>query len=100
MGYLREAYLKPDGTVGHRCAGEPVEQYVAKGGLREDTVGRACLCNSLLAAAGFGQVRRRTFTEPAIVTSGDAINDISALLEGRCDYSAADVIAHLQPGCP
>jgi NAD(P)H-dependent flavin oxidoreductase YrpB (nitropropane dioxygenase family) len=100
MGYLREAYLKPDGTVGYRCAGEPVASYVSKGGLEEDTVDRTCLCNSLLSAAGLGQVRQRTFHEPPIVTSGDCINEISRLLAGRDDYSAADVIAHLAPGCP
>lgn len=57
LGYLREAYLKADGTVGHRCAGEPVESYIAKGGQHEDTVDRVCLCNALMSAAGFGQVR-------------------------------------------
>jgi hypothetical protein len=46
------------------------------------------------------QVRQRTFHEPPIVTSGDCINEISRLLDGRDDYSAADVIAHLAPGCP
>jgi NAD(P)H-dependent flavin oxidoreductase YrpB (nitropropane dioxygenase family) len=100
LGYLREAYLKPDGTVGHRCAGEPIESYVAKGGLEEDTVDRACLCNSLVSAAGFGQIRRRTYREPAIVTSGDAINDIARMVADRDGYSAADVIDYLRPGRP
>ena len=99
MGYLREAYLKADGTVGHRCAGEPVESYIAKGGRREDTIDRVCLCNALMSAAGFGQVRGRTFHEPPIVTSGDCVNDISRLLGDRSDYSAADVISYLQTAC-
>jgi len=99
MGYLREAYLKPDGTVGHRCAGEPVADYLAKGGREEDTIGRACLCNSLISAAGFGQRRPDGFHEPPIVTSGDAINEIAGLLgDARSGYSAADVIDYLQPG--
>jgi len=99
MGYLREAYLKADGTIGHRCAGEPVDSYVAKGGQREDTVDRVCLCNALMSAAGFGQVRRRTFHEPPIVTSGDFVNDIARLLGDRSCYSAADVISYLQTAC-
>ena len=99
MGYLREAYLKPDGTVGHRCASEPLESYLAKGGQLDDTVDRTCLCNALMSAAGFGQVRRRTYHEPPIVTSGDFVNDVSRLLGDRTDYSAADVISYLQAGC-
>jgi hypothetical protein len=31
------------------------------------------------------------------VTSGDAINDVAALLEGRDEYSAHDVIDWLDP---
>ncbi len=100
MGYLREAYVKPDGSVGHRCAGEPVESYLAKGGKLEDTVDRACLCNALMSAAGFGQMRRGGFHEPPIVTSGDGINEITSLLAGCADYSADDVIAYLRSGWP
>jgi nitronate monooxygenase len=96
LSYLREAYLKADETVGYRCPGEPVESYVAKGGRREDTVGRVCLCNALASTAGFGQVRRQSFREPPIVTSGDCVNDIALLLGGKSDYSAAEVITYLQ----
>src|SRR3546814_18230906 len=53
LGYLRTSYRKPDGSVGYRCPSEPVESYVAKGGAIEDTVGRKCLCNGLMATAGF-----------------------------------------------
>jgi hypothetical protein len=52
-----------------------------------------------MSAAGFGQVRRRTYHEPPIVTSGDFVNDVSRLLGDRADYSAADVISYLQTGC-
>ena len=95
MGYLREAFLKADGTVGHRCAGEPVDAYLAKGGLREDADDRVCLCNALMSAAGFGQVRGGTFHEPPIVTSGDRVNDIARLVGDDGGYCAADVIAYL-----
>ncbi|MHB8379871.1 MAG: nitronate monooxygenase [Acidimicrobiales bacterium] len=95
QGYLREPYLRPDGSVGFRCAAEPVSAYVRKGGSREATVDVACLCNGLMATCGLGQVRSDGRRESAIVTSGDAINDVRALLNGRDRYSARDVIAHL-----
>ncbi|HEY9787048.1 MAG TPA: nitronate monooxygenase, partial [Candidatus Obscuribacterales bacterium] len=36
LGYLRTAYKREDGSVGFRCPGEPVADYVAKGGKAED----------------------------------------------------------------
>lgn len=57
LSYLRVPFERPDGSLGYRCAAEPVDAYIRKGGTVEDTVGRACLCNALTAAAGFGQTR-------------------------------------------
>ncbi|HEY6554071.1 MAG TPA: nitronate monooxygenase, partial [Vicinamibacteria bacterium] len=95
LGYLRELYRRPDGTVGYRCSGEPVEDYVRKGGRIEDTRGRKCICNGLLATAGLGQWRAEG-PEPAIVTSGDELRQVAGLLHGeRRSYSAADVVAYL-----
>ena len=45
--------------------------YVAKGGKIEDTVGRKCLCNALLANIGHAQLRKDGTVEPALVTVGD-----------------------------
>ena len=98
LGYLREAYVRDDGSTGYRCAAEPVADYVRKGGSLEDTVGSTCLCNGLMAACGLGQVRADARLEPPIVTSGDCINDIASLLKDRDDYSACDVIAMLSEG--
>jgi NAD(P)H-dependent flavin oxidoreductase YrpB (nitropropane dioxygenase family) len=98
MGYLRTPYQRPDGKIGYRCAGEPVEDYVAKGGAFEDTVGRRCLCNALMAAIGHGQVRDDGAIEAPVVTSGDDLLTIGAFLRGRTDYSAADVIEYLLNG--
>lgn len=95
LGYLREPYVKPDGVVGYRCAAEPVLAYVRKGGLVEETVDSSCLCNGLMATTGLGQLRVDGRREPAIVTSGDCINDVRQLLRGRDSYSASDVLAHL-----
>jgi nitronate monooxygenase len=95
LGYLREAYLKPNGSTGYRCAAEPVDAYERKGGSLEATFGSTCLCNGLMATCGLGQYRADGRREPPIVTSGDCIDDIRQLLVGRESYSANDVIAHL-----
>ena len=43
LGYLRQAYRTEDGTVGYRCAAEPVADYVAKGGdARTRSAASAC----------------------------------------------------------
>src|ERR1039457_1643822 len=68
LGYLREPYSGQDGRIGYRCAAEPVDNYVAKGGKIEDTVGRKCLCNALLANIGHAQTRKDDAVEPPLVT--------------------------------
>ena len=57
LGYLRTAYRMENGRIGYRCPAEPVDTYVAKGGVLEETIGRKCLCNALMADVGVGQVR-------------------------------------------
>lgn len=95
LGYLREIYRRADGTLGYRCPAEPVEDYVRKGGQLEDTQGRKCICNGLLATVGFGQWRDGR-AEPPIVTAGDDLRDLARLIpEGSLTYSAADVVAYL-----
>lgn len=93
LGYLRQPYLKPDGSVGYRCPAEPVEDYVRKGGNREDTTDRKCLCNGLTATVGLGQTMTSGGEEPAIVTAGDSIRELHQLLpDGSMSYRAADVL--------
>lgn len=94
LGYLREAYSAGDGKLGYRCAAEPVENYLAKGGKIEDTVGRKCLCNALMANIGHAQVRKDKSIEPALITVGDDLNSIVQFLApGRDSYTAGDVIS-------
>ncbi|HEV1997760.1 MAG TPA: nitronate monooxygenase, partial [Candidatus Dormibacteraeota bacterium] len=98
LGYLREAYRTESGAVGYRCASEPVETYLKKGGRLEDTEGRKCLCNGLTATIGLGQSQRWGGVELPIVTSGDDLPAIRALLgEEGTDYGADDVIDYLLP---
>lgn len=94
LGYLRELYRRDDGTIGYRCPGEPVGDYVRKGGDISHTVGRKCVCNGLMGTIGLGQQRGET-VEPAILTAGVGLRDVAALLDGRTSYSAADVVAYL-----
>lgn len=95
LGYLREAYRKNDGSLGYRCPAEPEEAYVAKGGKREDTAGRKCLCNGLFSAVGLGQALGGdgAQVEPAIVTAGEDVAEVRRFVAaGEASYSAADVL--------
>ncbi|MFO7906821.1 MAG: nitronate monooxygenase [Pirellulaceae bacterium] len=95
LGYLRTAYKKEDGSIGWRCGAEPVEAFLRKGGKREETVGRKCVCNALMANIGLGQVRRDP--EKPLVTSGDDVKDIFQLVPSStaASYSAEEVVAYL-----
>jgi nitronate monooxygenase len=98
LGVLRETYQKEDGGIGFRCSAEPVELYLAKGGDPAQTVGRVCLCNSLTASIGLGQVRHGVAEAP-LITLGDDLDAIREMLEdGRENYRAADVIERLLEG--
>jgi NAD(P)H-dependent flavin oxidoreductase YrpB (nitropropane dioxygenase family) len=95
LGYLRNAFRREDGKVDYRCAAEPVADYVRKGGIEEDTVGRRCLCNALTANIGQAQERREGSVEPPLLTSGDDLLKISAFLNGRTSYTADNVLDYL-----
>ena len=96
LGYLREPYAAADGNIGYRCSAEPVANYLSKGGKIEDTVGRKCLCNALMANIGLAQIRKTGAQEPPLVTTGDDLNTVAQFLTpGRTTYSAADVVESL-----
>ncbi len=102
LGFLREAYRTAEGAIEFRCAGEPVTVYVAKGGKPENTIGRKCLCNALLANIGHPQVRSGNRVEKGLVTSGD---DLATLVpffppEGGWAYGASDVVNRLLSEAP
>ncbi|MBI1910867.1 MAG: nitronate monooxygenase [Deltaproteobacteria bacterium] len=92
LGYLRHLYKKEDGTVGYRCPSEPVEVYVKRGGSAEDTVGRKCLCNGLMANIGLPQLRKGYLEKP-LVTAGEDLKYLGRFIkQGEKTYSAVDVI--------
>ncbi len=98
LGYLRTAYREADGGIGYRCASEPEDQYVKKGGALEETTGRQCLCNGLMANIGLPQLRDEGRVETPLLTSGDDLKTIAAFLNGRRRYSAGDVLEALLRG--
>ena len=96
LGYLRTPYRIDDNTLGWRCPSEPVADYVRKGGDEEDTMGRKCICNALLASIGLGQIQKDGEPELPIVTSGDDVADIARFLrDGAESYSAENVVEYL-----
>lgn len=97
LGYLREPFLRDDGRVDYRCAAEPVRTYLEKGGTEQETAGRKCLCNALMANVGHPQARAYG-PERALLTTGSELESVARLLAGRSGYSAADVVEFLLPG--
>jgi nitronate monooxygenase len=96
LGYLRTVFKRKDGTVGYRCPGEPLEIYLQKEGKEEETKGRKCVCNGLMAGIGLGQEQKNGYKEKPLVTSGDDLGRVASLLKGnKLSYSAADVIQYL-----
>ena len=96
LGYLRETYRTPEGTIGYRCSAEPVTVYVSKGGDPEETAGKRCLCNALIATIGHPQVRNGKLTEMGVVTSGNDLTTLGRFLPPNgLTYNAADVVAKL-----
>jgi nitronate monooxygenase len=96
LGYLRNLFRKDDGTVGYRCPAESLEVYVKKNGTVEETEGRKCLCNGLMATIGLGQSRSCGDEKP-IVTVGDSVAETVRELAGdRPSYSVADVLKYMR----
>jgi NAD(P)H-dependent flavin oxidoreductase YrpB (nitropropane dioxygenase family) len=99
LGVLRSPYRKPDGAVGYRCPAEPVAMYQSRGGREVNTVERRCICNGLMAAAGFAQQRAHGYTEPPVITAGTDFTGVRQLLgrrsPGQESYPAAEVVNYL-----
>jgi len=99
VGHLREIYRTAEGKIDYRCPAEPVATYVAKGGRAEDTAGKKCLCNCLLANIGMEQMRANDYREEGLVTAGDDLVNVARFLpEGAESYGAEDVIRALLEG--
>jgi NAD(P)H-dependent flavin oxidoreductase YrpB (nitropropane dioxygenase family) len=110
LGYLRQAYLRPNGKIGYRCPAEPLDMYLRKGGDPETAAGASCLCNALLSDIGLGQQRRDGYQEPALVTLGADLTGARRLdaehwlhggnPEGWSAREAIDWLLREVPGAP
>jgi NAD(P)H-dependent flavin oxidoreductase YrpB (nitropropane dioxygenase family) len=99
LGYLRVPYQRAGGRVGYRCPAEPVGVYLRKGGTAEDTSGRRCLCNGLLATVGLAQRTAGGTAEPPVLTLGQDLGFLPGLLAAAGPgFGAADVVAYLLQG--
>jgi nitronate monooxygenase len=98
LGFLREPYRTDEGTIDFRCSAEPLTTYVSKGGKAENTTGKRCLCNCLMATIGHPQMRNGKLIEKGLVTSGNDLIKLEHFLPpgGALNYSASDVIMKLQ----
>ncbi|MDD5208726.1 MAG: hypothetical protein PHV36_05020 [Elusimicrobiales bacterium] len=100
VGLLQVNYLTPSGELGYRCPAEAVDAFTAKGGRVQNTVGRVCLCNALLAACGFPQVRPGGYEEPPIVTLGENLDSakelVDALPPGQESYTVGKALLYLR----
>ncbi len=94
LGYLQAAYVDAKGSLQGRCASEPVDDYVRKGGAAEDTVRRACLCNGLAANIGIGQMQKWG-PEGTFFTGGDDLVNLPLGSVEHPAYSAGDVIDYI-----
>ncbi len=98
LGYLRHAYKTPEGTVSQRCPAEPVADFIKKGGAENETIGRKCLCNALMADVGMAQIQSDQTFEKPLITAGDDLNNLMKILKisaSENNYKAADVINYL-----
>jgi NAD(P)H-dependent flavin oxidoreductase YrpB (nitropropane dioxygenase family) len=96
LGFLRHAYRRPDGTIGYRCPAEPVENYIRKGGTLEETLGRECVCNGLVATIGLAQIDSQNISGLPLLTAGNEIKHIVDFLQpGRDSFTAAEVVQRL-----
>jgi NAD(P)H-dependent flavin oxidoreductase YrpB (nitropropane dioxygenase family) len=80
VGLLGTPFVDPDGNIAYRCAAEPVEDFARKGGATEETTGRGCLCNALMANVGLGQERSDGYQEEPLVTLGEDLEGPRRLL--------------------
>lgn len=92
LGYLVQAYLKENGSIGFRCPAEKPEVFIKKGGNPEDMKGKICLCRALTAACGHAADPK----EPMVVTLGKELQAVKELTqEHGGNYSAEEVIIFL-----
>jgi len=101
LGYLRQAYQRPDGSLGWRCPGEPVGIFVQKGGRLSETLGRKCVCNGLMANIGMAQRQKGGSEELPLLTCGADLDVVETMMAAHPGgYRAEDVLDYLLTPVP
>jgi NAD(P)H-dependent flavin oxidoreductase YrpB (nitropropane dioxygenase family) len=101
LSYLRQPFEREDGEVGYRCPAEPVHMYLKKGGAEEETQGRKCLCNGLMANIGLGQHRKDGYVEDLLVTLGQDLAGAYELIKRHTQgWRAVHALQYLQEHLP
>ena len=96
IGHLRTPCMTPEGKIEYWCPAAPIDPYLRKGGKIEDTEGRKCLCNGLMATIGLGQRRPDGRVEQPILTAGQEVANIAQYAKpGRDSYTAAEVLEYV-----
>lgn len=97
IGLLRTPVKNENGKIEFRCSSEPIDQYRAKGGQLEDTIGKSCLCNNLVATAGYAQHRKDGYIEAPVVTAGNGLETMGEFFKSQgYGYTAKNVLTYLQ----
>jgi NAD(P)H-dependent flavin oxidoreductase YrpB (nitropropane dioxygenase family) len=94
LGYLRTPYRREDGRIGYRCPAEPIADFAKKGGAPEETAGRKCLCNGLLANIGQPQ-RKGDVVERPLLTGGSDLDQVREFAKVHPGYTATEVVEYL-----
>lgn len=101
IGLLQQRGISKPGEDGvrrmfHRCPAATEADFIKKRGLPQNSTGKRCLCNGLLAAVGLGQGgihNGEMMEEPAIVTLGNHLEGIRKFSRnGQYSYWAQDVV--------
>jgi nitronate monooxygenase len=96
IGYLREPYEQDDGSIAWRCRADDPQDFARSGGDINESIGRKCLCNGLMANIGLGQVRKDGYEELPLVTCGDDLSGILAVTGAdKSSYTSAEAIDYL-----
>lgn len=100
IGLLQQRGLSKPNADGkrqlfQRCSAAPIQGFVKKRGLPQNTESRRCLCNGLLSTVGLAQGTNLK-EEPAIVTLGNHLDSIRRLShQGQYPYWVGDVVQDL-----
>jgi nitronate monooxygenase len=75
-----------------------VDEYLRKSGKIENTVGRKCLCNALMANIGMAQKQASGYLEKPLFTSGSELSLLKRFIsQEKKSYSAEEIINALCP---